>query len=74
MAILLMSASGGKASKGAEVQVKERQPVPRSPSNCWIKLGSYPHDHPPTLPASTGQRNTRVPLVSCPVHMHVQGA
>lgn len=36
MAILLMSASGGKASEGAEGQVKEGQPVPESASNCWI--------------------------------------
>lgn len=37
MAILLMSASGGKASEGAEGRVKEGQPVPKSASNCWIK-------------------------------------
>lgn len=37
MAILLISASGGKASEGAEGQVKEGQPVPESASNCWIK-------------------------------------
>ena len=37
MAILLMSASGGKASEGAEGRVKEGQPVPSSASNCWIK-------------------------------------
>lgn len=37
MAILLMSASGGKASEGAEGQVKEGQPGPKSASNFWIK-------------------------------------
>lgn len=37
MAILLMSASGVKASEGAEGQVKEGQPVPESASNYWIK-------------------------------------
>lgn len=34
MAILLMRASGGKASEGAEGQVKEGQPVPRVPATA----------------------------------------
>lgn len=33
MAILLMSASGGKASERTEGQVKERQTVPKSAGN-----------------------------------------
>lgn len=35
MAILLMSASGGKASEGAEGRVREGSPVPRGASDGW---------------------------------------